>query len=46
MRNIMNEAIQGLLSLHLTKGVQPSDLSDNLFDAEYTDLNIKKKMGF
>lgn len=45
MRNIMNEAIQGLLSLHLTKGVQPSDLSDNLFDTEYTDLNLKKKNG-
>lgn len=43
MRNIMDEAIQGLLNLHLTKGVQPSDLSDNLFDQEYTDFNIKKK---
>ncbi|MBY8946314.1 hypothetical protein J1G35_10595 [Pseudomonas sp. SH10-3B] len=45
MKNIMDEAIQGLLNLHLTKGVQPSDLSNNLFDQEYVDFNIKKKNG-
>ncbi|WP_223466863.1 hypothetical protein [Pseudomonas sp. GL-RE-26] len=39
----LDKAVQGLLDLHLTRGVQPSDLADNLFDVEYTDYSLKKR---
>lgn len=43
MKPKLNAPISRLLSLHLTKGVQPSDLVENLFDNEYTGFNIQKK---
>lgn len=39
----VNTSINRLLSLYLTKGVQPSDLVENLYDSEYTDFSINKK---
>lgn len=39
----VNTSINRLLSLYLTKGVQPSDLVENLYDSEYTDFSIHKK---
>lgn len=39
----MDKAIQNLLNLHLARGVQPSELVDNLFDSEYIDFSLKKK---
>ena len=39
----LDKAVQGLLDLHLTRGVQPSELADNLFDVEYTDYSLKKR---
>jgi hypothetical protein len=39
----LDKAVQGLLDLHLTRGVQPSDLADNLFDVEYTEYSLKKR---
>lgn len=43
MNQNVNDAIQALLDLHLTKGVQPSDLADNIFDNEYSNFFIEKK---
>lgn len=39
----IDKAIQNLLDLHLTRGVQPSELADNLFDSEYTEFGLSKK---
>ncbi len=42
MKQPVNIAINALVALHLTKGVQPSELTDNIFDDEYKTFSIEK----
>ncbi len=42
MNQSVNMAINALLALHLTKGVQPGELVDNVFEKEYINFSTKK----
>jgi hypothetical protein len=44
MRQSVNIAINSLLALYSTKGVQPGELTDNIFDEEYQNFSIKKNV--
>lgn len=38
----VNNAVNALIALHVTKGVQPGELSDNIFDDEYRTCTSRK----
>ncbi|WP_052893273.1 hypothetical protein [Pseudomonas lundensis] len=42
MKESVDIAINALVALYLTKGVQPGELTDNIFEDEYKAFSIKK----
>ncbi|GFZ63699.1 hypothetical protein PSE10B_02210 [Pseudomonas amygdali pv. eriobotryae] len=43
MKRCVDAAVNALVAIYLTKGVQPGELTDNIFDAEYKSFSIAKK---
>lgn len=41
MTNKLNELLDKLTAHYLYKGIQPSDLADNVFDEEYISMSVK-----
>ncbi|WP_320173404.1 hypothetical protein [Maridesulfovibrio sp.] len=39
--NLLNK----LVAVHITKGVQPSDLADAIFENDYSSIEVKRKAG-
>ncbi|MDH0745258.1 hypothetical protein N5D61_02730 [Pseudomonas sp. GD03842] len=42
MKEGVNIAVNALMALYVTKGVQPSELIDNIFDDEYRTVSSKR----
>lgn len=42
MKSCVKIAIEALIALYLTKGVQPGELTENIFEDEYKDFSIVK----
>lgn len=39
---LLNDLIDNVISLNITKGVQPSELTEAIFDDSYISINMKK----
>ncbi|EJB1785768.1 MULTISPECIES: hypothetical protein [Vibrio] len=42
LSNQTNKVLEKLVATYLSKGVQPSDIVDTMFEEHYVDMNIKK----